>query len=408
MESTSLPNMIQVSQKTAELIVEAGKGHWLIGREDMVNAKGKGMLQTYWLQRRKRAESIISTTDEILSMNRSPSEPRPETPRKARKEDGKERLIGWNLSIFQELLEEIVTHRKIKKSGGNKKEVLEAFPKQLKHARDEMVETIDMPAYIATARRLGTGGVKLNSDVINQLRSYITAIAEMYHSKNGFHNFDHASHVIMSTVKLLQRIATRDVKKREVLTKKEYFDYTYGISSDPITKFSIVFAALIHDVDHQGVSNMQLANENDAMARTYNNKSILEQHSLDLAWSLLMEPQYAALRECIYETQGEYDRFRQLTVNCVMATDIFDKELKAFRDTRWERAFRNTSSIDKSGVCCAGEKDWSRKATITIEYIIQASDVSHTMQHWHVYQVRYMARNFVSILCVAHTLITNL
>jgi hypothetical protein len=32
------------------------------------------------------------------------------------------------------------------------------------------------------------------------------------------------------------------------------------------------------------------------------------------------------------------------------------------------------------------EDAWNRKATITIEYIIQASDVAHTMQHWHVYQ----------------------
>ena len=27
-----------------------------------------------------------------------------------------------------------------------------------------------------------------------------------------------------------------------------------------------------------------------------------------------------------------------------------------------------------------------RKATIVIEHVIQASDVAHTMQHWHVYQ----------------------
>ena len=33
------------------------------------------------------------------------------------------------------------------------------------------------------------------------------------------------------------------------------------------------------------------------------------------------------------------------------------------------------------------EKDAAdRKATIVIELVIQASDVSHTMQHWHVYQ----------------------
>jgi class 3 adenylate cyclase len=49
MESSSQPNRLQVSQKTAELVVEAGKGHWLTARKDLVNAKGKGLLQMYWL-----------------------------------------------------------------------------------------------------------------------------------------------------------------------------------------------------------------------------------------------------------------------------------------------------------------------------------------------------------------------
>jgi hypothetical protein len=30
-------------------------------------------------------------------------------------------------------------------------------------------------------------------------------------------------------------------------------DHTYGITSDPLTQFAVVFAALIHDVDHTGV-----------------------------------------------------------------------------------------------------------------------------------------------------------
>ena len=35
----------------------------------------------------------------------------------------------------------------------------------------------------------------------------------------------------------------------------------------------------------------------------------------------------------------------------------------------------------------------NRKATIVIEHIIQASDVAHTMQHWHVYS-KWNARLF--------------
>jgi hypothetical protein len=67
MESSSQPNKIQVSQKTAELVVSAGKGHLFSARKDMVNAKGKGLLQTYWLnpKKSKTTGSVVSSIDDL-------------------------------------------------------------------------------------------------------------------------------------------------------------------------------------------------------------------------------------------------------------------------------------------------------------------------------------------------------
>ena len=135
----------------------------------------------------------------------------------------------------------------------------------------------------------------------------------------------------------------------------------------------------MHDVDHTGVPNSQLVKEKSDLAITYKNKSVAEQNSVDLAWDMLMEPAYIDLRRCIYSTQDELDRFRQLVVNSVMATDIVDKELGALRKLRWTKAFANNSKGDET------VEDINRKATIVIEHLIQASDVAHTMQHWHVY-----------------------
>jgi hypothetical protein len=106
-------------------------------------------------------------------------------------------------------------------------------------------------------------------------------------------------------------------------------------------------------------------------------------NSVDIAWELLMEPAYQDLRNCIYQTPKELERFRHLIVNTVMATDIADKEQAAFRKKRWERAFRTDDSSD--GVSESTQEAVNRKATIVIEHLIQASDVAHTMQHWHVY-----------------------
>ena len=50
MESTGTPGRIQVSDKTALLLKAAGKGDLLTKRADLVEAKGKGKLQTFWVE----------------------------------------------------------------------------------------------------------------------------------------------------------------------------------------------------------------------------------------------------------------------------------------------------------------------------------------------------------------------
>jgi 3'5'-cyclic nucleotide phosphodiesterase len=137
-------------------------------------------------------------------------------------------------------------------------------------------------------------------------------------------------------------------------------------------------------VDHLGVPNAQLVKEKVDVAVRYKNKSVAEQNSVDVAWSLLMEPDYDELRKTIYTTEGEMRRFRQLVVNSVMATDIVDRNLKVLRNARWAKAFSDDATVaagDETEASCT-----NRKATIVIEHVIQAADVSHTMQHWHVYR----------------------
>ena len=150
-------------------------------------------------------------------------------------------------------------------------------------------------------------------------------------------------------------------------------------TSDPLTQFACAFSALIHDVDHYGVTNNQLMKEKVRIAGQYQ-RSIAEQNSLVLAWDLLLDPDFDDFRSCLCSDQVELSRFRQIVVNCVMATDIVDKELKNLRNNRWDKAFKERKEDDNV------HDATNRKATIVLEHLIQASDVSHTMQHWHVYR----------------------
>jgi len=84
---------------------------------------------------------------------------------------------------------------------------------------------------------------------------------------------------------------------------------------------------------------------------------------------------------CVACSVDEYKRFRQVVVNVVMATDIFDAELCDLRKKRWDKVFNSSPETRNEDPYFA-----NRKATIVIEHIMQASDVAHTMQHWHVYQ----------------------
>jgi hypothetical protein len=233
---------------------------------------------------------------------------------------------------------------------------------------DEMKEIITLPRK-ANKYQQDPNLVPISQDVVDQLTAFVTDVARMYRD-NPFHNFEHASHVTQSLTKLLSRVVTEDeidydnlrYKKKAGTSKLHKF--TFGITSDPITQFACALSAIIHDLDHPGVPNAVLVNEGTRIATMYKNKSVAEQNSVDLAWSLLMEPRFKDLRGCIYKSQNELDRFRQLVVNSVMATDIVDKELGALRKKRWETAF------NKEGNEYGGEEareEVNRKATIVIE-----------------------------------------
>lgn len=186
----------------------------------------------------------------------------------------------------------------------------------------------------------------------------------------------------MTVDKFLKRITSPDIDLNHCEDAQQVASrlhaYTNGITSDPLTVLAVVFSAMIHDCNHKGISNAQLIKEDRYLGKKYHNKSVAEQNSVDLAWELLMAPDFGELRQVMFATPEDMLRFRQVVVNVVLATDIFDKELNQLRKNRWTKVFsEDTPNNDKTK---------NGKATIVLEHIIQASDVGHTMQHWHIYR----------------------
>ena len=390
MESTGEVNRVQVSEETSKLLIKAGKEHWLVPRENAVQAKGKGVLNTFWL-RKPGTVSVEHFVDEgrsvLFKIDESGAQSKTQT-----RDNKTARLISWNVEVLLSLIKQIVETRQArnitetgKRSDYERSVLLKGMDKSTTML-DEVEEVIWLPRNDALSPQAKVDQeVDIPAVVADELCEYVTAIAAMYNN-NTFHNFEHASHVTMSVVKLLSRIVAPsevDYENSKAMQdgSSTLHDHTYGITSDPLTQFSCVLSALIHDADHPGVPNAQLVKEGQEVALRFKGKSVAEQNSVELAWNLLMDVRFENLRSALYVNEAEFRRFRQLVVNSVMATDIVDKELKALRNARWETAFN--VEMPQSG---NELENVNRKATIVIEHLIQASDVAHTMQHWHIYR----------------------
>ena len=396
MESNGQPGKIQCSQETADLLIAAGKQHWLTPREDKIIAKGKGELQTFWIStshsgsssgQRSAASELGNAEDTNI---KDPDQADINGGASVKRDAKTERLVQWNVDVLLSLLRKVAVYR-----GENEplKNIRKWEQSPGSTVLDEVQEIITLPVYDVERQSslIDPEDIDLGKEVEEQLHQYVSTVASLYRS-NPFHNFEHASHVTMSVVKLMSRIVAPDVEATDGDLESTLHKYTFGITSDPLTQFACVFSALIHDVDHPGVPNTRLIEENPGLAAVYKNKSVAEQNSVDLSWDLLQDDSFVDLRKAIYSTLDEQKRFRQLVVNSVMATDIMDKDLKALRNARWDKAFSENTNNDT-------EKDIiDRKATIVIEHLIQASDVAHTMQHWHIYR-KWNERLFDEMYC---------
>lgn len=420
---------IHLSAETAEELRLSGKENWTKQREDKIHAKGKGDLETFWLVAPNRRASCVETAEnhsestdepEVLNgsgnvsnqaskpiitqhddsnnastlVDRTLKEPKPLPPKL-------QRLVRWNADVLNRLLKQIVARRTAAKAQMGLHGMQHKIMKQMashspdnggvtvRTVIDEVKEVIALPKFDAKAARnqQDPRSIQLDKDVTEQLHNYVAVIASLYRTEVPFHNFEHASHVTMSVVKMLSRVVSPDEvlsaqQQDENSMQRNLHDHTYGITSDPLTQFAVVLSALIHDVDHTGVPNATLVKEGNHLAQVYDNKSVAEQNSVDIALDLLMDASFDQLRATIYASDDESKRFRQLVVNTVMATDIVDKDLKTLRNARWEKAFQHKVLHDADDI----QEDVNRKATIVIEHLIQASDVAHTMQHWHIYR----------------------
>jgi 3'5'-cyclic nucleotide phosphodiesterase len=170
----------------------------------------------------------------------------------------------------------------------------------------------------------------LDQEVMGQLKQYVKVILAGYQDV-PYHNFQHCEHVTISVNKLMDMILHR--------VPGETAPLTYGFRDDPLMQFALLFSALIHDVQHLGIPNRQLAMEDDELAIKYNDQSIAENQSLFIGFSELLKKDYDKLRLVVFPKSEDYRRFRAACVNLVLTTDIASPERSQIGKSKWKEAF---------------------------------------------------------------------
>jgi hypothetical protein len=288
MESTGIGNKIQLSETTAELLIQAGRSDWIQQRTDAVHVKGKGIVKTYW---------ALTGDDQHLSVgDEEETEPAVEPSNVTKKigpdlsmsmhQSKNHRLVSWLTDLMKDQLKRLAAQRQTRRLASfpwNTAIDADACIPRGKTVLDEVVEAFVMPKLNAKTfqYRVDPTTIVFSEEVNEQLYRYVAIISTKYR-KNEFHNFDHASHVTMSAVKLLNRMAVPEDIEYDAnnlgKVASDLHEYTYGITSDAMAQFAVLFSTLIHDVDHRGVPNQQLAKELPNLGDRYGNRSVAEQN----------------------------------------------------------------------------------------------------------------------------------
>jgi hypothetical protein len=211
MESMGEPDRIHLSEKTADLLLEAGKKKWVQARKEKILVKGVGEIQTYFVTQRKSAQTLsannklekstVSDTASFCSDLSAGSgdlwEDDEENALMPTLSLKGQRLVDWQVESLAGLLKKIIAYR----NQGKKKrqdKVSFHFGKG-ETVLDEVQEIIELPEFDpkkSTITSDALAAVQLSTSVSSQLRAFVEEVAGLYHN-NPFHNFEHAVGISM-------------------------------------------------------------------------------------------------------------------------------------------------------------------------------------------------------------------
>lgn len=186
LQNTGMAGRIHLSNSTADLLKQAGKSKWLNPNEKTVTLKGHSDGKTYWLRMAQAPGTNVTEDDssDNHSVSSSFDDQKLEAIQNISDVDKKRRLVEWNVDNFTRLLKRIVAMRE--QNVVVQESRITPGDNPLKELKETITLRSDMNDF-----KCDPSAVELPPSVVDQLRDYISAVADGYHD-NPFHSFEHA------------------------------------------------------------------------------------------------------------------------------------------------------------------------------------------------------------------------
>ena len=191
-ETSGAAGKIHISQETADLIRKAGKSSWVKKRDGTIIAKGKGVLNTFWLAYQAPRKEETAAKPRESEKHSTKQAPLPTSVFGVRAEDfiapeeRRRRLIEYNKDVLLRLLKRVVAARRAKYPNQVPPNEELALLEGVQYPVQEVAEVIEIPNEVVGAEAAADD---VSEAVAEQLELYISDIAAMYRN-NPFHNFE--------------------------------------------------------------------------------------------------------------------------------------------------------------------------------------------------------------------------
>ncbi|KAJ3209837.1 cAMP-specific 3',5'-cyclic phosphodiesterase 4A [Dinochytrium kinnereticum] len=186
---------------------------------------------------------------------------------------------------------------------------------------------------------------------VDRFWKFIITIEQGYHADIPFHNATHAC---------------------DVLHCISHFSHMDSIAklTNEFDLLALFFAAIVHDYDHPGYNNNFLVNTYDVRTILYNDKSVLENHHLASAFTVLNKADCNFLS---HMPKAEFKSLREMIIDMVLATDLSQHFV--------------ILSMFKNKVAQVFDPEESREDRILLwKILMKCSDVSNPTKEWSIYE----------------------